>query len=64
MIPLAEARRVVLEGCEVLAPRTVRVSESVGCVLASAATARLDVPPFANSAMDLSLIHISEPTRP
>ncbi|HVX23258.1 MAG TPA: gephyrin-like molybdotransferase Glp [Acidimicrobiales bacterium] len=52
MIPLADARRAVLERCSPLPAVTVDVADAVGCVLASAAEAAGDVPPFANSSMD------------
>ena len=52
MIPLDEARRIVLGECQPVAPRRVPLARAVGCVLAEPAVARVAVPPFANSAMD------------
>lgn len=52
MIPLGDARRIVVGSCPPPAARTVALLEALGCVLAAPATARLDVPPFANSGMD------------
>ncbi len=52
MIPLDEARRHVLDRCELLAPAPVAVTAASGCVLAADVVAAEDVPPFANSAMD------------
>lgn len=52
MIPLATALAVVRPWGTPLAPVTVPLDEAAGCVLASAAVAAVDVPPFPNSAMD------------
>jgi molybdenum cofactor synthesis domain-containing protein len=52
MIPLATALAVVRPWGVPLAPATVPVADALGCVLAAPAPAALDVPPFANSAMD------------
>ncbi|HEX2191843.1 MAG TPA: gephyrin-like molybdotransferase Glp [Acidimicrobiales bacterium] len=52
MIPLEEARAVVLDGCPPLAPRDVPLLAAAGCVTAEAVVADEDVPPFANTAMD------------
>lgn len=52
MIPLGEARAHVLAACQVLPPRPTRTESGVGLVLGEPAVATLDVPPFANSAMD------------
>lgn len=52
MIPVAEARRVVLSACEPLPPRRVATSGASGHVLAEAIHAAEAIPPFANSAMD------------
>lgn len=52
MISLDEALRTVLDASPVLAPSQLEVADALGCVLAAPAAARIDVPPFANSAMD------------
>lgn len=52
MIPLGEAQAAVRAGIRALAPREVALDEALGCVLAAPAFAVVDVPPFANSAMD------------
>jgi len=52
MIPLEEAKATVRAGCSRLPPREVPLDGALGCVLAAPAFAVVDVPPFANSAMD------------
>lgn len=52
MIPLDEAQGLVLRACAPLPPVELQNVDALGCVLASAALAQIDVPPFANSAMD------------
>jgi molybdenum cofactor synthesis domain-containing protein len=52
LIPLAEARRLVLTGLTPLAPRLTRLDDAAGLVLAEQVRAASPVPPFANSAMD------------
>ncbi len=52
MIPLEEARAVVLDACPPLPARSVPLLEAAGCVTAQAVVAGEDVPPFANTAMD------------
>jgi molybdopterin molybdotransferase len=52
MIPLDEARATVRAGVRTLEPREVALSDALGHVLAAPAFAVVDVPPFANSAMD------------
>src|SRR5579875_3675472 len=52
MIPLEEARRLVLDACPLLEPGPVPLSEALGCVTAEAVVATEAVPPFANTAMD------------
>ena len=52
MIPLAEARLLVLSACKVLTPVQVDVRGAYGHVLAEIVIATADVPPFANSSMD------------
>lgn len=52
MIPLAEARRHVLDRVPVRPPVPVPVADALGLVLAEAVVAAEAVPPFANTAMD------------
>lgn len=52
MIPLDEARQVVLDGCRPLPTERVGLRAALGCVLAERVVAVEAVPPFANSAMD------------
>ena len=52
MISLADAQRVVLDGCQPLTPVEVAAVDAVGLVLAEDVAADEDVPPFANSAVD------------
>ncbi len=52
MTPLEEAQRLVLGACPPLRPAELRPADALGCVLAGPAVAQVDVPPFANSAMD------------
>lgn len=52
MIPLGEARALVLDACTVLPSRTVPIDEALGCVAATAVVATEPVPPFRNSSMD------------
>ena len=52
MIPLADARKFVLEGCPPLDPRPIALDDALGCVTADVVVAREAVPAFANSAMD------------
>ncbi|MGH8982143.1 MAG: molybdopterin molybdotransferase MoeA [Acidimicrobiales bacterium] len=52
MISLEDAQDHVRRACARLAPRPVSVADALGCVLASPVAAAVDVPPFANSAMD------------
>ena len=52
LLPLAEAQRLILDRARRLEPESVPVSEAAGRVLAEPATARVDLPPFASSAMD------------
>jgi molybdopterin molybdotransferase len=47
-----EAQRLVLERVEALPAEGVPIAEAAGRVLAEAAAARVDLPPFASSAMD------------
>ncbi|HEX3540929.1 MAG TPA: gephyrin-like molybdotransferase Glp [Acidimicrobiales bacterium] len=52
MIPLDEARGVVLGACRPLEEVTVPLAEALGCVTSSAVVAESNVPPFANTGMD------------
>ncbi|MDA0371424.1 MAG: molybdopterin molybdotransferase MoeA [Actinomycetota bacterium] len=52
MVPIDEARRLVLDRCPVLPSIGVHVDDSIGCVLAIDTRADEDVPPFANTAVD------------
>jgi molybdopterin molybdotransferase len=52
MVPLADARRVVLDAVRVLPAEPLALDEAVGRVSAQTVTAAGDIPPFANSAMD------------
>lgn len=52
MIPLEEAQSLVLRAIPPLRPVELPLADAVGCVLAAPAVAQVDVPPFANSAMD------------
>ncbi len=52
MIRLEEVQALVNHACATLPPTQVSVAEALGCVLAAPALAQVDVPPFANSAMD------------
>ena len=52
MIPLDEAQALVLRACVPLPPVELSPADALGCVLAAPAVAQVDVPPFANSAMD------------
>jgi molybdopterin molybdotransferase len=52
VIPLDEAQALVLGACMPLSPVELPSADALGCVLASPAVAQVDVPPFANSAMD------------
>ena len=52
MIPIEEARRLILQEAVPLPPEAVPLAESLGMALARAIVAPHDVPPFANSAMD------------
>jgi molybdenum cofactor synthesis domain-containing protein len=52
VIPLAAARKLVLDGCPSLAPRPIVLDEALGSVTAESIVAGEAVPAFANSAMD------------
>jgi molybdopterin molybdotransferase len=52
VIPLAEARARVLAGCGRLPARLLDLDDCGGCVTSEAIVSTVEVPPFANSAMD------------
>ena len=52
MIPVADARRQILEAVPLVATERIALSEALGRVLATDVTARTDQPPAAVSAMD------------
>ena len=52
LIPIADARQLVLVACVASAPSNVSVDRATGFVLAQDVVSPEDVPPFANSAVD------------
>ena len=52
LISVGEAHRLILERVRALAPERVPIERAAGRVLAGTATAEVDLPPFASSAMD------------
>lgn len=60
MIPLDEARDVVLAGCPPAAPERRSLDGSLGCVTAVAVDAAESVPPFANSAVDGYAVRVGD----
>jgi molybdopterin molybdotransferase len=52
LIPVDEARRVILAACPALPPRSLPLVDALGCVTAGTVVAGHDVPSFPNSAMD------------
>ena len=52
MIPLDEARALVIGRCPLLVPQRLSLDDLLGAVLAEAVVAAEAVPPFANTAMD------------
>ncbi len=64
MIPLAEARRIVLADLQPLAARPVPLADGAGCVLADAVVAEDPLPRFANSAMDGYAVVAADTTDP
>ena len=52
MIPLPEAREVVLDACRPGVPVPVPIDESLGCVVGAPVVAQEPVPPFVNSSRD------------
>ena len=64
-VSLEEAAGFLLAHCQVIREtETVPLLDCTGRVLAEDVSAGFDNPPFDRSPVDLSLIHISEPTRP
>lgn len=60
MVPIDEARRLVLDRCEALSSVAVHVDDSIGYVLATDVHASEDVPPFANTAVDGYAVRASD----
>ncbi|MFZ1489591.1 MAG: hypothetical protein WAS51_06590, partial [Ilumatobacteraceae bacterium] len=52
MVPIEQARALVLRACSPLAPRAIPLEQATGCVLGAEVVAAEDVPPFANTAVD------------
>jgi len=52
LIPIGDARQLVLTACVALAPINVSVDQATGLVLAQDVVSPENVPPFANSAVD------------
>ena len=52
MIPVEEARRLVLSRCLPLNPRAIAIEDALGCVTSVAVSALDPIPAFANTAMD------------
>jgi molybdopterin molybdotransferase len=52
LLSIEDYRSHVLDGVDVLPPRSVELAEVLGCVLATDAIAPFDLPPFVSSAMD------------
>jgi molybdopterin molybdotransferase len=63
LIPIAEARQLVLDSVRPLPAETVALTEALDRVLAQDVRARSNVPPFACSAMDGYAIHAGESGR-
>ncbi|MBO0693308.1 MAG: molybdopterin molybdotransferase MoeA [Acidimicrobiaceae bacterium] len=60
MIPLAEAQERVLAALRAAKPANTGIDEALGRVLAETVTARDDIPPFANTAMDGYAVHAAD----
>ncbi len=60
MVPLEEARRLVLDACPARAPVRVASGDALGCVVAEAVVAAEAVPPFANSAVDGYAVRVAD----
>lgn len=52
MVSYEEALKIVLENCEKMPPKKVRLEDSFGLVLSEDILSPVDIPPFDNSAMD------------
>jgi molybdenum cofactor synthesis domain-containing protein len=52
MIPLEDARRLVVDGVEVLPPHVEPIGAATGCVTSAPVASPEDVPPLANTAVD------------
>ena len=52
LVPIQEARALVLSACNTSEPITIDVSVATGYVLAGDVSSSENVPPFANSAVD------------
>jgi molybdopterin molybdotransferase len=52
LMPVEEALKIILAGISPVSAETISLSQSAGRVLAEPVVAQVDVPPFANSAMD------------
>lgn len=52
MIPLDQARRSLADSAQRFSPTSVAIQNSLGCILASVVTSRVDLPPADVSAMD------------
>src|SRR3712207_5952429 len=63
LISLTEAQRLVLEHAKPLDAERVPSERAAGRVLAGAATAAVDLPPFPSSAMDGFAVRAEETTR-
>jgi molybdopterin molybdotransferase len=63
MIAVEDARRIVLEHCQVLPARTTTVDWDVlGCVLAEDVASDLDMPPFDKALMDGYAVRVADVT--
>lgn len=52
MVPIEQARALVLRACSPLPSRAIPLEQATGCVLGAEVVAAEDVPPFANTAVD------------
>ena len=60
MIPVEEARTRILAACPPLPARSVPLADALGSVLAEPIVSTVDVPPFANTAMDGFAVRASD----
>jgi molybdenum cofactor synthesis domain-containing protein len=60
MIPVEDARARILAACPPLSARAVALAEALGRVLAEPVVSGVDVPPFANTAMDGFAVRASD----